>query len=182
MGSRSPHLQVTIFATTVKHTLKIITSWLNKNFRQEEVTGVATHVHRISSFDSSLVFLIICMSFVIGFLLLNVKRILSQNRRVFWFFSQNFSRIWQRLYFWKSRSLSDLRAFFCHFELKFWLEKFSLENCWKLAKDQLSMSDYRLAAVWKKTLSEILPLGYFNSILLHTMYYLNVNLPKLARL
>ena len=44
------------------------------------------------------------------------------------------------------------------------------------------MSDYRLAAVWKKTLSEILPLGYFNSILLHTMYYLNVNLPKLARL
>ena len=53
------------------------------HFRQEEVTGVATHVHRISSFDSSLVFLIICMSFVIGFLLLNVKRILSQNRGVF---------------------------------------------------------------------------------------------------
>lgn len=48
--------------------------------RQEEVTGVITHAHRISSFDSSLVFLIICMSLVVGFLLLNLKRIISQNR------------------------------------------------------------------------------------------------------
>jgi len=48
--------------------------------RQDEVTGVATHVHHISSFDSSLVLLIICMSLVIGFLLINLKRIISQNR------------------------------------------------------------------------------------------------------
>lgn len=63
----------------------------------------------------------------------------------------------------------------------FVLWNFQLKIVFKPAKDQLSMSDYRLVAVWKKILSEILPLGYFNSILPHTMYYLNVNLPKLAR-
>ena len=53
------------------------------HFRQDEVTGVATHVHHISSFDSSLVLLIICMSLVIGFLLINLKRIISQNRHFY---------------------------------------------------------------------------------------------------
>lgn len=49
--------------------------------REERISAAGvTHSHRISNFDSSLVLLIICMSFVIGFLLLNLKRIISQNR------------------------------------------------------------------------------------------------------
>lgn len=49
--------------------------------REERISGSSvTHSHHISNFDSSLVLLIICMSFVIGFMLLNLKRIISQNR------------------------------------------------------------------------------------------------------
>ena len=80
MGPWSFDLQIAFFTTEVSSV-----SYYHKllfSFRQEEVTGVITHAHRISSFDSSLVFLIICMSLVVGFLLLNLKRIISQNRIV----------------------------------------------------------------------------------------------------
>lgn len=71
----------TIHNTEVQWALgALITKTRFLPLRQEQVIRAVTHGHRISGFDSSLVLLIFCMSFVISFLLLNLKRIISQNR------------------------------------------------------------------------------------------------------
>ena len=153
MGSWCFDIQITIpsFEVNILAYFLEISTFFS---REERISAAGvTHSHRISNFDSSLVLLIICMSFVIGFLLLNLKRIISQNRKII------------------SKKLQTLRQMSCQsilpyhsitsssYQQNIYSSITAISSILKKEitnKDRLYMFVCQPAAAWRKTLCELL--------------------------